>query len=89
MLTDFPINYEFYYDENNDEWIKSSYGGEFILYRTFSSYNTWSLSFVDIEEDQHFLIESDNLIIRPLTEKDATAWLTQLSGNPTRGRRKI
>ena len=61
MITSFePIDHGFYYDEDSQEWIKLCGSGELILYTKLTSYNTWSLSYVDNEDNQKFLVETDD-----------------------------
>jgi hypothetical protein len=59
-MNDFPKDWGFMYDEDTDEWFRKTNMGLLILYRKLTSYFTWSLSFVDEDDYQHFLIESDN-----------------------------
>jgi hypothetical protein len=51
----------FYYDEDNDEWIRPFIGGEFRMFRKLHHYYIWSLSFVDIDDNQYFLIETSDI----------------------------
>jgi hypothetical protein len=61
MITSFePIDHGFYYDEDYQEWIKLCGGGQLILYTKLTSWNTWSLSYVDNEDNQKFLVETDD-----------------------------
>ena len=55
----FPANLNFMYDDDNEEWIRRIDKGLLILYRKLNSYYTWCLSYVDDDDYQYFLIESD------------------------------
>lgn len=59
-MDDFPKNFGFMYDEDQDEWVRNTKNGSIILFRKLTSYFTWSLSFVNRDDYQHFIIDSDN-----------------------------
>ena len=48
-----------FYDDKQD-WIKLCGSGELILYTKLTSWNTWSISHVDKEDNQVFLAETDD-----------------------------
>ena len=55
------LKYEgFYYDEDNDEWIKPFNGGYIVMYRRLLSWDIWSLSFIDKDDNQKYLIETSD-----------------------------
>ena len=58
-----PIYHGFYYDEDAQEWIKICGSGELVLYPKLTSYNTWSLSYVDNKDNQNVLIDTDDVEI--------------------------
>jgi len=61
MIGEFdPKDHGFYYDDDKQEWIKLCGSGELILYTKLTSWNTWSLSHVDKEDNQVFLAETDD-----------------------------
>lgn len=55
----FPKDCGFIYDENEDEWIIKINKSYLVLYRNLSSVN-WSLSLIDEDDYQHFILETYN-----------------------------
>jgi hypothetical protein len=61
-MDDFPKDWGFMYDGDQDEWIRKVNSGLLILYKKLTSYSTWSLSYVDNEDYQHYILESDDKV---------------------------